>query len=155
MGEAGIEEELGGGVVELVGGAGFNDAEVVGNGPEGGEGRAEGGLGFSVLLELELGAHDGGVGLDEGVALVADDGLGEGGAFVLGEFGFGVEEFELTWGTGHEEMDDGLGFGPDRGRFWRKGAADEVVGEEGGGGDFSEAEAAFVEEVAATSKAQY
>ena len=106
-------------------------------------------MGFAVLLKLELWAEDGGVGLDEGVALVSDDGFGKGRAFEFGEVGLGVEEFELTWGTGHEEMDDGLGFGPDRGRFWRKGAADEVVGEEGGGGDFSEAETAFVEEVAA------
>ena len=49
MGESGVKKELGGGVVELVGGAGFDDAEVIGNGSEGGERGAEGGAGFAVL----------------------------------------------------------------------------------------------------------
>lgn len=136
-------------MVELVGAARFDDAEVIGNRSEGGEGGAEGGLGFAVLFELKLRAEDGGVGLDKGVALVADDGGGEGGAFELGEVGLGVEELELTRGPGHEEVDDGFGLWFDLGKFWFEGASLQGVGEEGGGGDFSKAEGAFAEEVAA------
>ena len=148
LGEAGIEEELGGGVVELIGGAGADDAELVGNGSKRGEGGAEGGAGFAVLLELELRSHDGGIGLDEGVTLISDDGFREGFAFVFGEFGLRVEEFELGRGAGHEEVDDGLGFGFVLGGGRGEGACGEVVGEEGGGGNFAEANAAFAEEVA-------
>ncbi len=144
MGEAGVEKDLGGGVVELIGGAGFDDAEVIGDCAEWGEGGAEGGLGFAVFFELELRAEDGGVGLNEGVSLVADDGFWEGGAFEFGKVGFRVEEFELGGGASHEEVDDGFGFCFDGGSLGGKGAALKGVGEEGGGGDFSEADAAFV-----------
>ena len=94
-------------------------------------------------------SEDGGGGLNEGVALVADDGFGEGGAFEFGEVGFGVEEFELGGGTGHEEVDDGFGLGFDGGSLRGQGAALKRVGEEGGCGDFAEADTAFTEEVAA------
>ena len=94
-------------------------------------------------------AKDGGIGLDEGVALVADDGFGKGRAFEFGEVGFGVEEFELGGGSGHEEVNDGFGAGFDLRGFWFVGTGSEVIGEEGGGGDLAEANAAFAEEVAA------
>ena len=41
-------------MVELIGGAGADDAEVIGDFSQGGEGGAEGGAGFTVLLEFEL-----------------------------------------------------------------------------------------------------
>lgn len=147
--EAGVEEELGRGVVELVGGAGFDDAEVVGDGPEGGEGRAEGGAAVAILIELELWSENGGVGLDEGVSLIADDGLGERGAFQFGEVGFGVEEFKLGWGAGHEEVDDGFRFGLGVSRAWFEAAPGKGVGEKAGGGNLAKTDPAFAEEVAA------
>ena len=81
LGEAGVEKELGRSVVELVGGAGLDDAELVGDGSKWSEWRAEGGLGFAVLFEFELRAEDGCVGLNEGIPLVADDGFWEWGTF--------------------------------------------------------------------------
>ena len=63
--------------------------------------------------------------------------------------GFGVKEFELGGGAGHEEVDDRLGFRFVGGGFRGERAGGELVGEKGGGGDLSEADAAFAEEVAA------
>ena len=107
----GVEEDLGGGVIELVGVYGFDDSEVVDDAAEIGEHLGEFGSGLAMLFEFEGGGHHGGVLIDEGVALSFEDGFGHAAAVVFGEERFVIEEVELAGGTGHEEVDDAFGFG--------------------------------------------
>ena len=135
-------------MVELVGGAGFDDAKFVCHPAEGSERGAKRGTGFAVLFELKLRPKNGCIGLDEGVALVADNGFGKRGALKFGEVGFGVEELELGRRTGHEEVDDSLGARFDLRGFGFEISRVQVLGEERGGGDLAEANTTFAEEVA-------
>ena len=107
-----------------------------------------------MACELETGAEHGGVGADERIALSVDDRGREWLAFELRELGLVVEELELRRRTGHEEVDDRLGF---RGVVGQAGAhagagggelAHRAVGDEGGEGDLADADAAILEEVA-------
>ena len=59
--------------------------------------------------KLELRAHDRGIGADEGQALACGDGSRQGFAVHFGQVRLEVEEVEMAGGTGHEEVDDGLG----------------------------------------------
>ena len=68
-------------MVELIGGAGFDDAEIVGDRTKRCERGAEGGSGFTILFEFKLWTEDGGISLNEGVTLVANDRFWEGRTF--------------------------------------------------------------------------
>lgn len=98
-------------MIELGGAAGFDDRNVVCHGRQVGEHFGQFLTALSVPGEFEAGAQDGGVRADESVALTADDGGRDGFALEFGEGGLVVEQLQLRWGAGHEEMDDCFGFG--------------------------------------------
>ena len=104
--------------------------------------------------ELEARTEYGGVRTDECVALAVDDGGWERFAFELRQLGLVVEELELRRGAGHEEVDDRFGLrgvmrqarahaGAGRGE-----ASHRAIGDQGGEGDLTDADAAILEEVA-------
>ena len=131
----------------MISGAGFNNAEIIGNGTEWGEGRTERRASFAVLLKFELRAHDGSVGLDEGVTLIADNGFRERLAFEFAEVGLRVEKLELGRSSGHKEVDDGFGLRFLERDFWSERASGEVVREQGCCCNFSKADSAFIQKV--------
>jgi hypothetical protein len=100
------------------------------------------------LFELKLWSEDGGIGLNKCVSLVADDGFRKRRTFQFREVGFWVKELELRRRAGHEEVNDGFGFGPGMRGPWLQGAACQVIGKERGRGNLSEANATFTQEVA-------
>jgi hypothetical protein len=107
-------------VVELVGFAGFDDADIIDDLGEVREKLGKLCAAVAVFCEFEARAEDGGVGADEGVALVSVDGGGEGLALHFCELGFVVEEVELGGGACHEEVDHALGAGEEVGGFGKK-----------------------------------
>ena len=153
LAEAAVEEHLGGGVIDLVGVEGFDDAEVVGDGGEVGQQFGHPGAALAVLFEFEGGALEGGFGADEGEAFAFEEFGGAGLAAAFDELGFVVEEIELRGGADHVEVDDVLGLGGEVGVAGEgdvgRGGGGEVAGEEGAEGGGAEGEAAGLEEGAA------
>ncbi len=135
-----MEEELGGGVVELVGVHGADDAEVIGDGGEVGEHFGDFGLVFSVFVEVVEWAEEFGGAFDEGEGFAGEEFFGAVFEVVFFEFGFVVEEFVLRWRPGHVEVDDSFGFWGQLGCAWGGGARRFVAG--GSVSDLSEGEGA-------------
>jgi hypothetical protein len=153
-------------MVELLGVAGLDDAQFIGDARQVREHLRQFCAGLAVPRELEARGHDRGVSLDEGVALVFDDIGGDGLAVVLREGGLVIEQVELRGRAGHEEVDDAFGFwrevrvarcegilGRRRWKMedgrWRCGGEGSVAEEQRCEGDFADADAALREEVAA------
>ena len=104
-------------VVELVGVARADQADVVDDFRQMRQGLGEFEAALAVAGELELRPQHGGVGADEGVALTADDRRRERLAFHLGELRLVVEQIELARRAGHEQVDDGLRLAGEVGRM--------------------------------------
>ena len=149
-----IHEELSRGVVEEVGLAGFDEAEVVGDRGSMREHIAHPRAALAVLLELLIVAEqvDSVARAHEREALAFDEAGGDGLAVEFVELGLVVEELELTRAAGHEEVDDALGLRSVM-RLLRGvrigGWRGLVLGEQRRQGDRTEADAAVAEEVAA------
>ena len=116
---AGVEEELGGGVIELVGLHRVDEAHLIGDGVEVRAGVGHPEAAFAVLLEGAGGAHQFGHAGGEGEGASGEEGVGAGLVVVFLKGGFVVEDVEVRRAAGHGEVDDALGFGG-------------VVGEPGG-----------------------
>ena len=110
---AGVHEELRRGVVEEVGLAGLDEAEVVGNRGRVREHIAHPCSALAVLLELLVMAEEvhAVARAHEGEALAFDEAGGDGLAVEFVELGLVVEELQLAGAAGHEEVDDALGLG--------------------------------------------
>ncbi len=158
----GVEEDLGGGVVEGVRVHRLHDAEFVGDGGDVGDELGEFGSGAAVAGELEAGSEEGGVRVDEGGPVTLEEFGGGKLAVPLRELGLVVEQLEMAGCAGHEEEDDALGAGSEMGLARREGiqrgggSAPAGLGgggrgfrEEGVEGDAGESDAALAEEPAA------
>ena len=110
-GKTSVDAEFSRGVVELVSGHGFDEADVVHDFGKLWKAVADPGTGLAVLREGELRAHELGHALDEGEALAFEEAGGAVEAIEALEFWLVVEEFELAGRTGHVEEDDALGTG--------------------------------------------
>ena len=154
LGSAGVEEELGGGVVELVGVHRLDEADVIDVPGEAGHAVGDPGAGLAVLLEGEDGAEELWGAFDEGEGFAFEE-LGR-AVFevVFDELGLVVEKFLLGRGAGHVEVDDALGLGGNHGGAGDGGAVGEIDAATGsacelGKGEGPEAGVALREEVAA------
>ena len=108
-GGAGLHEQLGRGVVELVGMHRFEESELVGYPGEVGQVVGYPGTALAVLLEFALAAQHLRHPADESEFFPFQQGLRTGLPVQLFQFGLVVEEFQLRRGTGHVQVDDRFG----------------------------------------------
>ena len=141
-------------MVELRRAAGLHHRDVVDDRGQMRKHLGELGARLAMAGELIARTEHGGVGADERIALAVDDGGRERLAFELRKLGLVVEEFELRRRASHEQVDDGLGLrrvvGQARAHAGAGGRelAHGAIGDEGGEGDLTDADAAVLEEVA-------
>ena len=155
--EAGIEEDLGRGVVELVGAHRAHQADVVHDFGQMRQHFGDLGARLAVAGELEAGAHHGRIGPDEGIALTPDDRRRQGATLEFGQLGLGVEELQLARGAAHEEVDHPFGRALELRGSWgqrrrtrqgcRRETMPQAVGQQAGQGDLAQADPAVAEEV--------
>jgi len=110
-GRAGIEEQLGGRVVELIGVHRLDDGDVVGDVLEVRQEFAHPRSRFAALLEFVRRAQHFGMPFDEGEATPFQKGIGAGLHVAFDQLGFKVEQFLLRRGAGHVQKDDAFRFG--------------------------------------------
>jgi hypothetical protein len=132
---AGVEEELGGGVVELVGLHRVDETHFIGDGVEVRAGVGHPEAAVAVLLEGARGAHELGDAGGEGERATGEEGVGAGLVGVFLEGGFVVEEVEVRRAAGHGEVDDAFGFGGVVGELGCLGIGFGVEGVEGDGAE--------------------
>ena len=112
-------------MIEEVGFAGGDDADVVDDGGGVGEKVADPGAGLAVLFEGATGGEEVAAmaAVHEGEALASGVAIRDGFAVEFGELRFVFEEVELGGAAGHEEEDDVFGFGGEVGLFGLQGVA--------------------------------
>ena len=104
---AGVEEGVGGIVVDLIGDHGLDHADVIGEGLDVGEEVADFDAALAAFLKGCLWAESGErFALELGDGLPGGDGLGHGVAVLSLEFRFVVEGFEMARPARHAEVDD-------------------------------------------------
>jgi len=110
---AGVHEKFGRGVVEEIGGAGFDEGDVVDDASGVREKVGHPGAALAVLGELAARAEELRAvrAIHEGEAFALNEGLGDGLAVERDEARLVVEELKLARAAGHEEVDDVLGAG--------------------------------------------
>ena len=106
-------------MVEGVGVHRLDDAEVVGDLRQVWEELGHFRAALSVTGEFELGAEQRGAGIDEGGAVALQEIRRRELAVPLGELGFVVEEFEVTGGACHEEINHAFCFSEIMGELGR------------------------------------
>ena len=112
-------------MIEEVGFAGGDDADVVDDGGGVGKEIADPGAGLAILFEGAAGSEEVAAmaAVHEGEALAGGVAFGDGFAVEFGELGFVFEEIELGGATSHEEEDDVFGLGGEVGLFGLQGVA--------------------------------
>ncbi len=108
---AGVEQQLGGGVVELIGLHRVDEAHLIGDLVEVGAGVGHPESTLAVLFESAGAAHELGHAGGEGKGATSQKGIGAGLIGVFLESGFVVEDVQVGRTAGHAEIDDALGFG--------------------------------------------
>ena len=151
---AGAHDDLARGVVESVGVHGLDEGEVVRDFSQARKKLREFGTRLSMFGELELGAEQGGVWVDEGGAVIFDQICRGRFAVPLGQLRLVVEQLQVAWRASHKQEDDALGFGgkmrlPGRERIRdRQGRSPAVFAEQLPEGDGAQPNATLLEEPA-------
>ena len=115
---AGVQEDLGRGVVELIRMQGLDDRDVINDLGQMGKHLRKLGPALAVPRKLVPGRHQARVGPDEGVTLVLHDLGRDRLAVELPEYRLLVEEVELARSTSHEHVNDTFRLRGEVGRAW-------------------------------------
>ena len=154
----GVAEDLGRPVVEVVGGDGGDERQVVDDGRGVGKALGDGLARLAVRFELPFRTQKPGLLFGEEVheseALVLQEGIGKWLAVQFPELRLVVEEIQLAGSSHHVEIDDVSDFGGEMGIPGRQGirqirfpGEEPPVTEKGGQGDLSQTEGATAEKV--------
>jgi hypothetical protein len=150
--ETGEGEELRGGVIELLGVEGFDEAELIGHSLEVGEKVGKFDAGVPTFFEgvfVVLGsAEEVGLFADEGELFAFKKFVGAELSAAFLEFGFEIEEVEVGGGSDHVDVDDALRFGGVmKAEFGERirAVGKAILLQHGGKGGAAEAEAGLLE----------
>jgi hypothetical protein len=148
-----VHEQLGGSVVEEVGLAGLDEAQLVGDRRGVRQHVADPGAAGAVLLELLVVTEEvhAVARAHEREPLAFDEAGRDGLAVEFVELRLVVEKLQLAGAAGHEQVDDALGFGLVMRRLGRERIGRRsglILREQRGKGDRPEADTAIAEEVA-------
>ena len=116
---SGVHQDLARSVVERVRRHAFDDGDVVDDVAQVRQQLRELRAGFAIAAKLEFRTQQSRVGVDERRPIAFEELRGWQLAVVLRQLGFVVEELQVAWAAGHEEVDDALGLGRKMGPLGR------------------------------------